>query len=154
MADIQPMAPTDAEIAALAAKLGAGFECDTLLVNGKDAHDYLLVFARATLAKWGAQPVVPAGYALVPVEPTDAMVQAAHHLDLSYMPGHEGADRAAIYRAMLAAAPQPVVREPLTPERVKAMVLENGYGYTYTPDSERAAFVDGIRHGEAAHGIT
>lgn len=56
-ADAQPLAPTDAEIAALAAKLGAGFECDTLLVNGKDAHDYLLVFARATLAKWGAQPL-------------------------------------------------------------------------------------------------
>lgn len=44
---------------------------------------------------------------MVPVEPTDGMVQAAHHIDLSYMPGQEGADRAAIYRAMLAAAPQP-----------------------------------------------
>jgi len=48
---------------------------------------------------------VPDGCKLVPVEPTDAMVQAAHHLDLSYMPGQEGADRAAIYRAMLSAAP-------------------------------------------------
>ena len=47
------------------------------------------------------------GLRLVPVEPTDQMVQAAHHIDLSYMPGQEGADRAAIYRAMLAAAPQP-----------------------------------------------
>ena len=43
----------------------------------------------------------------MPVEPTDQMVQAAHHIDLSYMPGQEGADRAAIYRAMIAAAPQP-----------------------------------------------
>jgi len=48
---------------------------------------------------------VPDGSKLVPVEPTDAMVQAAHHLDLSYMPGQEGADRAAIYRAMIHAAP-------------------------------------------------
>ena len=47
------------------------------------------------------------GSRLVPVEPTDQMVQAAHHIDLSYMPGQEGADRAAIYRAMIAAAPQP-----------------------------------------------
>lgn len=47
------------------------------------------------------------GLRLVPVEPTDQMVQAAHHIDLSYMPGQEGADRAAIYRAMIAAAPQP-----------------------------------------------
>ena len=46
------------------------------------------------------------GFVLVPVEPTDAMVQATHHLDLSYMPDQWGADRAAIYRAMLAAAPK------------------------------------------------
>lgn len=48
---------------------------------------------------------VPDWWKLVPVEPTDAMVQAAHHIDLSYMPGQEGADRAAIYRAMLSASP-------------------------------------------------
>ena len=54
-----------------------------------------------------AAPAIPEGWKLVPMEPTGAMVQAAHHLDLSYMPGQEGADRAAIYRAMLAAAPTP-----------------------------------------------
>lgn len=54
-----------------------------------------------------------AGWKLVPVEPTDKMVQAAHHLDLSYMPGQEGADRAAIYRAMLAAAPQQPALQPV-----------------------------------------
>jgi hypothetical protein len=53
-----------------------------------------------------AQLAVPEGMKLVPVEPTDKMVQAAYHLDLSYMPGQEGADRAAIYRAMLTAAPE------------------------------------------------
>lgn len=57
----------------------------------------------------GAQPAqkqepVPAGYQLVPVEPTDKMVQASLHLDLSYMPLQEGYDRAAVYKAMLAAA--------------------------------------------------
>lgn len=52
-----------------------------------------------------AVQAVPDGWKLVPVEPTDKMVQATHHLDLSYMPDQWGADRAAIYRAMLAAAP-------------------------------------------------
>lgn len=56
--------------------------------------------------------VGPEGWKLVPVEPTDAMVQAAHHLDLSYMPGQEGADRAAIYRAMLSAAPMQPAHVP------------------------------------------
>ncbi len=50
---------------------------------------------------------IPAGFVLVPAEATDAMVQAAGHIDLSYMPGQEGADRAAIYRAMIAAAQEP-----------------------------------------------
>ena len=47
------------------------------------------------------------GFVLVPAEATDAMVQAAGHIDLSYMPGQEGADWAAIYRAMIAAAQEP-----------------------------------------------
>lgn len=67
-------------------------------------------FADATHALRTQQPAPAtqqAGWKCAPVEPTDAMVQAAHHIDLSYMPGQEGADRAAIYRAMLAAAPQP-----------------------------------------------
>lgn len=59
-----------------------------------------------------AEQAAPEGYKLVPLEPTDKMVQAAHHLDLSYMPGQEGADRAAIYRAMLKAAPQPAQHGP------------------------------------------
>ena len=48
---------------------------------------------------------VPDGLQLVPKEPTDEMVRAALHLDLSYMPGHDGPDRAAVYKAMLASAP-------------------------------------------------
>ena len=52
------------------------------------------------------------------------MVQAAHHIDLSYMPGQEGADRAAIYRAMLAAAPQPSTTAQAA-ESVPAPVLDS-----------------------------
>ncbi|WP_293222241.1 hypothetical protein [Ottowia sp.] len=49
----------------------------------------------------------PDGWKLVPVKPTDKMLHAAYYLDLSYMPGQEHADRAAVYRAMIAAAPEP-----------------------------------------------
>ena len=66
--------------------------------------------ARAALAKWGAQPVVPAGYALVPAEPTPEMVDAAQE---AYMPF---GDMALAIQLAIAAAPQPVVREPLTCE--------------------------------------
>lgn len=65
----------------------------------------LVRVCRAVLALAAPAPAVPSGWKLVPVEPTDAMVQAAHHIDLSYMPGQEGADRAAVYRAMLSASP-------------------------------------------------
>jgi hypothetical protein len=50
-------------------------------------------------------------------------------------------------------APQPVAREPLTPERVKEIVLGAGYDQCGIPDTERAAFINGLRHGEQAHGI-
>ena len=51
-------------------------------------------------------------------------------------------------------APQPVVREPLTPDQVKAIALEAGYDSIDAPDPERAAFINGLRHSEQAHGIT
>jgi hypothetical protein len=70
-----------------------------------DAHERKYV-RHAIKQALAAQPAVPEGMKLVPGEPTDKMVQAAYHLDLSYMPGQEVADRAAIYRAMLAAAPE------------------------------------------------
>ena len=65
---------------------------------------------------------VPDGWQLVPKEPTDAMIRAALHLDLSYMPGHDGPDRAAVYKAMLASA-QPA------PQPAQAHYLEMIYEY-------------------------
>ena len=50
-------------------------------------------------------------------------------------------------------APQPVAREPLTPERVKEIVRGAGYDQCGIPDTERAAFINGLRHGEREHGI-
>lgn len=73
---------------------------------------------------------VPEGWKPAPVEPTDAMVQAAHHLDLSYMPGQEGADRAAIYRAMLSAAPtQPAqaYNDPIAKNKSPASLMARAY---------------------------
>ena len=95
--------PTDAEIIALAD--------ETRTAEG-GASGYILPisFARAVLPKWGAQPVVPAGYALVPAEPTPEMVDAAQE---AYMPF---GDMALAIQLAIAAAPQPVVREPLTCE--------------------------------------
>lgn len=61
----------------------------------------------AALSTAAAHPPLPPGWVAVPVEPTAAMVQAAHRLDLSYMPGRGGTNRAAVYGAMLAAAPKP-----------------------------------------------
>ena len=50
-------------------------------------------------------------------------------------------------------AAEPVAREPLTPERVKEIVRGAGYDQCGIPDTERAAFINGLRHGEREHGI-
>lgn len=44
-------------------------------------------------------------------------------------------------------------RDPLTPERVKEIVRGAGYDQCGIPDTERAAFINGLRHGEREHGI-
>lgn len=138
--DTNHQAPTDAELLAEWERVS----------RITDAGERRLACMRAVLAKWGALPV-PAGYVLAPVEPTDAMVQAAHRLDLSYMPGHEGADRAAIYRSMLAAAPQTVVREPLTRQQLRE-AFHKATGCTLGGDIDLAERV--CRVVEHAHGIT
>lgn len=99
-------------------------------------------FARSVLAKWGAQPV-PAGYALVPVEPTPEM--------LSVIWVHKNSSLVDAYRAMLAAAPQPVVREPLTDEQLEKLRI--GQEYWQWGLSE-AVFRYVARAIERAHGIT
>jgi hypothetical protein len=49
-------------------------------------------------------------------------------------------------------SPQPARQEPLTRDQVKAMMVENGYDNA--SPQERADFINGLRHGEVAHGIT
>jgi len=56
-------------------------------------------YARAAIAAHAGIAAVPAGWALVPVEPTEAMRDAANTLPEVFSVGDE-------YRAMLAAAPK------------------------------------------------
>ena len=110
----------------------------------------ILDFARAVLAKWGT----PAGAA----EPfcwhwentfnggTGTVKKNTEMLGINMThPDHKWT---ALYTA-----PQPVAREPLTPERVKEIVRGAGYDQCGIPDTERAAFINGLRHGEREHGI-
>ena len=60
---------------------------------------------------------------------------------------HELAERIAADRALNAAPAQ-----PLTDEQIKAVVADAGYQNAHP--EPRADFINGIRHGERAHGIT
>lgn len=97
--------PTDAEIDAAWRESVAKHETTAAFVRD---------FARAVLARWGAQQV-PAGYALVPVEPTEDMFIDGMEADCCGRPSidDDGHVRS-IWAAMLTAAPRPVAREPLT----------------------------------------
>lgn len=58
------------------------------------------------------QAPIPEGMVLVPREPTEAMIRASLRFDVSNMPDQQAADRAGIYRAMLAAATPAPQAEP------------------------------------------
>lgn len=119
-----------------------------------DEDDFVQI-ARAALAKWGSQPV-PAGYALVPVEPTPEMLSA-----MWVPPNSSLADTYSslsdAYNAMLAAAPQPVARKPLTDEQVEALIttehFREGYKLKASDRTCLAWYRLGLRDGERAHGI-
>ncbi|EBG5297090.1 hypothetical protein HAX88_001346 [Salmonella enterica] len=53
---------------------------------------------RAAIIQAGNSPVIPEGYALVPIEATEEMLQASYRESSVYSPS--------AYRAMIAAAPQ------------------------------------------------
>ena len=105
----------------------------------KDTNETARLIARAVLAKWG-QPAVK-GEPVAWLSPW-RKDQVTTDYD-AY--GKQGIP--------LYMAPQPVAREPLTPERVKEIALGAGYDQCGIPDTERAAFINGLRHGEQAHGI-
>ena len=132
--------PTDAEIIALAD--------ETRTAEG-GASGYILPisFARAVLAKWGAQPV-PAGYALVPVEPTPEMVDAAQE---AYMPF---GDMQLAIQLAIAAAQQPVAREPLSDEQYTILVEDlSEWSRHVEVDTAPRSLEEHIHQVFATHGI-
>lgn len=116
-APVEAAQPSDEQIEQLAAKFTVGGE-------SQGDFEYLdpVRFARALLAAFAPPTVVvePAGFKLVPLEPTKAMERAGE-IDASF-----DTNPASVYRAMVDAAPavplgvtkepeQPVGREPSRP---------------------------------------
>ena len=119
-------------------------EIENLFVEetGFDIDDFpaaIFDFARAVLAKWG-QPA----QAAEPVAWLDPWTGTKVTTDYDAYGKHG---------IPLYTAPQPVAREQLTQKRVKEIVRGAGYDQCGIPDTERAAFINGLRHGECAHGI-
>ena len=109
--------------------------------TGFDTDDFpaaIFDFARAVLAKWG-QPA----QAAEPVAWLDPWTGTKVTTDYDAYGKH----------GIPLVRQQPVAREQLTPERVKEVVRGAGYDQPGIPDTERAAFINGLRHGEQAHGI-
>lgn len=73
------MKPTREQKIQWARDSGAGFACETLLADGKDADDLLCRLIDIAYAA-GQASEVPEGWKLVPVEPTEEMYRAAYDL--------------------------------------------------------------------------
>ena len=142
----------------------------------------IFCFTRAALTKWGTpatggEPAGTVGYTVHGTQyvnwrtkppahgtplyttPQPTQAQAAEPVArtfASHAAGEAGYclfSRPVPSETPLYAAPQPVAREQLTPERVKEIVRSAGYDQCGIPDTEREAFINGLRHGEHAHGI-
>ena len=117
--------------------------------TGFDTDDFpaaIFDFARAVLAKWGQPAQAAEPVARLVIGKTKGGVSLTHMVVPAAYQLQEG--MYALYTA-----PQPVAREQLTPERVKEIVRGAGYDQCGIPDTERAAFINGLRHGEREHGI-
>ena len=94
------------------------------------------------------QPTIPPGYKLVPVEPTEEMIDAAKNN------GAEGSRKeiSGDYKAMLNAAPeapQPAKRESLT----DFDIADRFYAIGGAGANSLRYFAAGVRYAEVAHGI-
>ena len=138
--------PIDAELFALIKEhFGLDQRRDDTVINRStgrfhDAQRYRdFAAAMARLAKWG-QPA----QAAEPVAWLDPWTGTKVTTDYDAYGKHG---------IPLYTAPQPVAREQLTPERVKEIARGAGYYQCGIPDTERSAFINGLRHGEREHGI-
>ena len=104
---------------------------------------------RAVLAKWGTP--APVGVGEVAEHYRNAIASACEGWTMP--DGLRKHLETALWSQPTPQPTQPVAREPLTPERVKEIVRGAGYDQCGIPDTERAAFINGLRHGEQAHGI-
>lgn len=130
--------PTDDDLNALA---------DACTPNTETGSLNYRKFARAVLAKWGT-PATGGEPVGTVVHNTAADAQFAPRAVWPLNNFHDLPLGTKLYTS-----PQPV-RRALSPERVKEIVCEAGYDSDDTPDPERAAFINGLRHGERHHGIT
>ena len=115
--------------------------------------------AKAAEAQLSARQAAPDGWRLVPVEATRSMMAAAviskegnavyKNLEARYLEQMER-EHGDAYAAMLSAAPPPPEREPLKAQEVHGLCESAGY---LTGDEAKADFINGLRHGEMAHGI-
>ena len=123
--------PTDAELKAM-------WQLHAADIGG------IFYYARAVLAKWGTpatggEPAGTVGYT----------VHGTQYVNWRTKPPAHGTP---IYTTPQPTHAQAMV-EPLTPERVKEIVRGAGYDQCGIPDTERSAFINGLRHGERHHGI-
>ena len=127
--------PTDAELKAM-------WQLHAADIGG------IFCYARAVLAKWGqpAQAGDPVAWLRNTTDPQPHAVT-----NLKYRSAVDA--KAGVEYIPVFAAPQPVAREPLTPARVKEIVRGAGYDQCGISDTEREAFINGLRHGEHAHSI-
>lgn len=79
---------------------------EVLLYSGNSPHDFFDGKNYRVKLYTTPQPAIPAGYALVPVEPTPKMVDATWDEPLGANESHNARNKR-IYKAMIAAAPKP-----------------------------------------------
>lgn len=131
--------PTDAELLEVIREAARG---GAIRRDGSTS----LRIARAVLAKWGTPPAVAPWRSAVldlidecpglTMEQDHWLSRRVKELDFSSTPQPTQAQAGAV---------------PLTRERVKAILTECGYDGASA--QHRADFINGLRHGESAHGI-
>jgi hypothetical protein len=95
--------------------------------------------------------MIPKGYQLVPIEPTEAMLKAANMAAVTAIEWDElFYVEKTVYRAMLAAAPQPPVAQPLSEGQLFALLMLCS---DIPPLRIPPGWIDFARVIERAHGI-
>ena len=130
--------PTDAELKAM-------WQLHAADIGG------IFYYARAVLAKWGQPVVAGEPYAYAAYFHDQPCEELVHDLDDLT----EDLTNREHTITELYTTPQPTQTQagaaPLTSDQVKAILVESGY---YNADAQhKSHFMNGIRHGEAAHGI-